>query len=129
MRVIADTNIFLAVVLNEPEKAKIIELTSGFELLAPDVLPFEIGNAITAMMKKKLITYDEAPLIWDATQLIPVELTTIGIREALNIAIEHNIYAYDAYFLQCAIKNRCPLITLDHQMKEIGKNLKIEILE
>lgn len=129
MRVIADTNIFLAVVLDEPEKAKIIELTSGFELLAPDVLPFEIGNAITAMMKKKLITADEAPLIWDATQLIPVELSTIGIREALNIAIEHNIYAYDAYFLQCAIKHQCPLITLDHQMKEIGKNLKIEILE
>lgn len=129
MKVIADTNIFLAVVLNEPEKSNIIELTAGFELLAPEVLPFEIGNAISAMMKKRLITAEEANLIWDASQQISVELSTVDIKEALNIAIEHNIYAYDAYFLQCAINNKYPLITLDRKMKEIGKNLKIKILE
>jgi predicted nucleic acid-binding protein len=129
VKVIADTNIFLAVVLNEPEKSNIIELTSGFELLAPEILPFEIGNAISAMMKKRIITAEEANLIWDASRQISVELSTVDIKEALNIAIEHNIYAYDAYFLQCAVNNKCPLITLDRKMKEIGKSLKIKILE
>jgi len=52
MKIIADTNIFIAVALNEPEKDKIIRLTEGHDLIAPDVLPFEIGNALTAMMKK-----------------------------------------------------------------------------
>lgn len=52
VKVIADTNTFIAVALNEPEKGKIIRLTEGHDLIAPNVLPFEIGNALTAMMKK-----------------------------------------------------------------------------
>ena len=46
MKLVADTSVFLAVTLEEPERARIIELTAGTELLAPEVLPFEIGNAI-----------------------------------------------------------------------------------
>jgi len=117
------------VVLDEPEKQHIIELTFGLELLAPEILPFEIGNAITAMMKKRIITATEAPMIWDASQQIPVELSQINIKAALDIAIKYNIYAYDAYFLQCAIYHRCPLLTLDRLMKDIAKKLEIKILE
>ena len=54
MKITADTNTFIAVALNEPEKGKIIQLTEGHDLIAPDVLPFDIGNALTAMMKKTL---------------------------------------------------------------------------
>jgi hypothetical protein len=50
----ADRSTFIAVALNEPEKDRIIQLTEGHDLIAPDVLPFEIGNALTAMMKKTL---------------------------------------------------------------------------
>ena len=53
MRITADTNIFLAVILEEPEKQGIVELTSGIHLIAPDALPYEIGNAIIALLKNK----------------------------------------------------------------------------
>jgi len=52
MKIVADTNTFIAVALNEPEKDMIIRLTEGYDLVAPEVLPFEIGNALTAMMKR-----------------------------------------------------------------------------
>jgi hypothetical protein len=45
MKLIVDANIFLAVVLNEPEKDRIIEKTLGIELISPVILPYEIGNA------------------------------------------------------------------------------------
>ncbi len=51
MKTMADTNTSIAVALNEPEKDRIIRLAEGHDLIAPDVLPFEIGNALTAMMK------------------------------------------------------------------------------
>ncbi len=54
MKIIADTNAFLAVALYEPEKPQIVRLTAGHKLISPDVLLFEIGNASTAMMKKCL---------------------------------------------------------------------------
>lgn len=129
MKIIADTNTFIAVALNEPEKNHIIKLTEGFDLAAPEVLPFEIGNALTAMMKKGTLQSDEIQASWKIIQHIPVELRRIDIKSALNIAATFNIYAYDAYFLECAGSLKCPLITLDQGMQRIARKLDIFILE
>ena len=129
MKVIADTNTFIAVALNEPEKDMIIRLTEGYDLVAPEVLPFEIGNALTTMMKKNALKTDEVVFTWDMVQHIPVELRRIDIRAALNIATECNIYAYDAYFLECALNLRSPLLTLDRRMKEIAQKIGIQVME
>ncbi|NTW84460.1 MAG: type II toxin-antitoxin system VapC family toxin [Chlorobiaceae bacterium] len=53
MKIIADTNIFLAAVLEEPEKERIVQMTEGHELVAPDILPFEVGNALTSPLAIK----------------------------------------------------------------------------
>lgn len=129
MKNIADTNIFLAVTLYEPERDEIIRLTLDHEIVAPDVLPFEIGNALSAMLKRKRISSNELIDIWDATQKIAVDLRSIDIRKALEIASQFNIYAYDAYFLTCALSLHSPLITLDRRMNEVAKVLGIPIME
>jgi predicted nucleic acid-binding protein len=129
MKIIADTNAFIAVALNEPEKDMIISLTEGHDLVAPEVLPFEIGNALTAMMRRNVLEVDEVILAWDMIQQIPVDLRRIEIRAALDIATQYNIYAYDAYFLQCALNLRSPLLTLDRQMKGIAQKIGIQIME
>ncbi len=129
MKIIADTNIFLAVALYEAEREQIIKLTIAHELIAPEILPFEIGNALSAMLKRQRITPDELIDTWDATQKIPVDLRSVDIREALAIASKFNIYAYDAYFLTCALSLRSPLMTLDRRMNEVGKTLGVHIME
>ena len=129
MRIVADTNTFIAVALNEPEKDMIIRLTEGHDIVAPEVLLFEVGNALTAMMKRSALESDEVVSAWDMIQHIPVELRRIEIRTALNIAIQYNIYAYDAYFLECALSLRSPLLTLDRQMKRIAQRIGIQVME
>lgn len=129
MKITADTNAFIAVALNEPEKDSIIRLTVGCDLVAPEVLPFEIGNALTAMMKKSTLQADEVASSWEIVQHIPVDLRHIDIKSALKIATNYNIYAYDAYFLECAHSLRSPLITLDRSMKRIAREMGIRILE
>ncbi len=129
MKIIADTNTFLAVTLYEPERDEIINLTLGHDLVAPDILPFEIGNALSAMLKRRRIEPDNLLSVWDATQQIPVDLRSVDIREALKIASQFNIYAYDAYFLMCAVSLHSPLITLDRRMIEVAQNLGIRIME
>jgi predicted nucleic acid-binding protein len=61
--------------------------------------------------------------------MIPVRLVSIEIQQALELAIQFNIYAYDAYFLQCAISLSRPLLTLDKQMKQVATKLNIKVLE
>ena len=128
MIITADTNAFIAVALNEPEKDMIVRLTEGHDLVAPEVLPFEIGNALTAMMRRNALEANEVILAWDMIQQIPVDLRRIEIRAALNIATQYNIYAYDAYFLECALNLRSPLLTLDRPMKGIAQKIGIQVL-
>jgi predicted nucleic acid-binding protein len=129
MKIVADTNTFIAVALNEPEKKKIIQLTEGHDLIAPDVLPFEIGNALTAMMKKGALKKNEVTAAWEVVRQISVDLKPTDIKSALSIAIKFNIYAYDAYFLECAKNFRSPLLTLDLGMKRVAREIGITILE
>jgi len=129
VEIVADTNTFLAVALGEPERARIVALTTGHDLVAPDVLPFEVGNALTALMKRGVLRAGEVIAIWDAVQTIPVDLRAVDIKEALGIAVRFGLYAYDAYFLECALSLRLPLLTLDKAMKSIARELSIEILE
>jgi predicted nucleic acid-binding protein len=129
MKIIADTSTFIAVALNEPEKGKIIELTEGHDLIAPDVLPSEIGNALTAMMKKNALKKEEVVSAWEIVQQIPVDLRHTKIKSALSIAIKYNLYAYDAYFLECAENLRSPLLTLDVGMQMVAREIGISILE
>ena len=129
MKITADTNTFIAVALNEPEKDRIIRLTKGNDLIAPDVLPFGIGNALIGMMKKNALKKEEVASAWEVVQHIPVDLRHTDIKSALNIAIIFNIYAYDAYFLECADKLRSPLLTLDLGMQRVAREIGITILE
>ena len=129
MKIVADTNTFIAVALNEPEKGKIIQLTEDHDLIAPDVLPFEIGNALMAMMKKNTLKKEEVESAWDIVQQIPVDLRRTNIKCALSIAIKFNLYAYDAYFLECAENLRSPLLTLDVGMQKVAQEIGIAILE
>ena len=128
MNIVADTNIFLAVALEEPERNEIIALTSDTNAIAPEILPYEIGNALSAMLKRKKITSSEALSVLKTINNIPVRLVTADIHESLEIAIEFNIYAYDAYFLQCARSLACPLLTLDKRMIQVSSELNIELL-
>jgi len=129
MNLVSDTNIFLAVALDEPEKENIIQLTSKANAISPEILPYEVGNALSAMVKRSRLTNDEALAAFEGVSAIPVRLVSVDIRQAVKLAIEYNIYAYDAYFLQCAKQLACPLITLDNSMKQVAYDLKIEVVE
>ncbi|NOX76669.1 MAG: type II toxin-antitoxin system VapC family toxin [Gammaproteobacteria bacterium] len=71
----------------------------------------------------------EALSAYDAVSSIPVRLISVDIQQALKLALDYNIYAYDAYFLQYAKQLSSPLITLDKRMKKIARDLNIEIVE
>ncbi|MCF8074878.1 MAG: type II toxin-antitoxin system VapC family toxin [Desulfotignum sp.] len=100
---------------------------TGFERFA--ATPLEIGNALYAMLKRKRIQPEELLPVWDVTQQIPVDLRSVNIREALKTASQFNIYAYDAYFIVCAISLHCPLITLDQRMIEVARSMGVKIME
>ena len=128
MRITIDTSTVLAVVLNEPEKAQLIEITQDADLVAPMSLHWEIGNAFSLMFKKRRITFKEAITAIKLYQEIPIEIININMENSLEISHDYNIYAYDAYMLECATESKSSLLTLDHHLIEIANKMKIKIL-
>ena len=45
MNIVIDTSAIIAVIADEPEKARLIELTKGVTLVVPPSIKWEIGNA------------------------------------------------------------------------------------
>ena len=126
--IVADASTFLAVVLDEVDRKWVIEKTSGLALISPEILPYEIATALTAMKKKRRLSDREALKAFSVSQSIPVRLVPIKIFDALKLAVRFSIYAYDAFYIQCCLETKLPLISLDTRMCEVAKNLSIEVV-
>ena len=129
MKIVIDTSALLAVLLDEPEREKLIVETEGYDLIAPNSLHWEIGNALSAMFKKKRINLKQAYSVLNSYSQIPIEFCEVNLFRALEISKTLNIYAYDAYILECARNHKVELITLDDLLKKNAIKLKISIKE
>ena len=129
MDIVADASAFLAVVLNEASRDSIIRSTTGRGIAAPEILPYEVGNALVVVRKKGRLTDHEVLRAFDSAQQIAVTLLPVAIPGAVKLAMQFGLYAYDAYYLQCCIENRLPLLSLDVRMCEVARRLRIQVVE
>lgn len=129
MRVVVDTSAIVAVIANEPEKASLIELTRGMDLIAPHSVHWEIGNAFSSMLKRKRIPFEKALEALGVYAKISIEYVDVEIDQSLKISDELGVYAYDAYIIRCAHKYRSPLVSLDRILIEKATGMGIHVME
>ena len=129
MDIVIDTSALIAVIVGEPERNKIVDFTAGNTLIGPGSIPWEIGNAFSAMFKQSRLTLDEAQkglVIFDS---IPLRYIEPDFVNALKISKQAGMYAYDAYVLDCALRHKAPLLTLDRKLKNAAQDMNVETME
>jgi len=104
-------------------------LSSEASLVAPASAHWEVGNALSAMFKRRAIGIKEARQLLEAYAAIPIHMAEVGLKQAVELSAKLNVYAYDAYVLACAINQRAPLLTLDGGLRECTRELKLDVLE
>jgi predicted nucleic acid-binding protein len=129
MNMVIDTSVIIAVLVSEPERAKVIKQTDGYDLLAPGSVHWEIGNALAAMLKRKRINHEQVKAILLAYETIPIRFREVDMGLAMEIAYEHDLYAYDAYVIACARESRCALISLDKSLLNAARVARVSIVE
>jgi predicted nucleic acid-binding protein len=129
MDIVIDTSALLAVIVAEPERDKIVKLTSGHTLVGPGSIPWEIGNAFSAMLKQKRLGLVEAQQGLKIFNSIPLRLVRVDLNNAISIAYVTKTYAYDAYFLDCAVRHAVPLLTLDRALERAALKLGVKLME
>lgn len=129
MDIVIDTSAILAVILGEAERDRVVGLTTGNTLIGPGSVPWEVGNAFSALLKRKRLTLHKAQNGLRIFEAVPVRYVAIDMPHALALVERTNLYAYDAYFMECALRHNAPLLTLDRRLERAARSLKIEVLE
>ncbi|NPA77063.1 MAG: type II toxin-antitoxin system VapC family toxin [Candidatus Diapherotrites archaeon] len=129
MDIVVDTSVIVAVIVNESQREVLIERTRGANLLAPPSVHWEIGNAFSAMLRRRRVTLAEALKAIEVYRQIPIRYVEVELEEALKVAGEAGIYAYDAYLIRCAQKYGAPLLTLDKEMGRVAKRMGVAVIE
>lgn len=58
MSLVVDTSVIISVITNEITKSNLIKITKGEDLIAPESLHWEVGNAFSAMFKREIISIE-----------------------------------------------------------------------
>lgn len=128
MDVIIDSSCIIAVLLGEDEGTMVKRATQGARLVSAACLPYEIGNSLSSAVKRHRISPEDAVLAYNEFLRIPIRLIEPNISKAVRIAAEERHYAYDAYYIACAIDTGNPLYSLDNDMIEIAKKRGVKCL-
>lgn len=117
MDIVIDTSALLAVIVAEPERDQIIAAATGNALIGPGSIPWEVGNAFSAMFKQRRLELAEAQCGLRIFGTIPLRYVEVDMENALALAARLSIYAYDAYFLDCALRHAASLLTIDGPLR------------
>lgn len=126
--IVIDTSAIVAVLLSEPERRALVRVTFGADLVAPSSVHWEIGNALSAAMKRRRIAAPDAQRALTAYAAIPIRFIEVDLALSLELAAEHALYAYDAYLLTCALQQRAPLLTLDAALGRTATRIGIDLI-
>jgi predicted nucleic acid-binding protein len=129
MNIVVDASSLIAVVTNEAQKGWLIDQTQSRELMAPISVHFEVGNAFSAMLKRRRVTVEQCLAAIKTYGAIPIRFVDVELASALQIAALLDIYAYDAYLIRCAEKFQAPLLTLDQPLRTKARAYGIQIME
>lgn len=122
-----DTSAVLAVAVGESAKPALVEAVRGADLIAPGSLTAEIGNALSAMFKRKRVTLEDAERVIAVYRSIPLRLLDIDLTRALALAEKFGIYAYDAYVIDCALSTGTPLLSLDMSQRKVAMQAGVSL--
>lgn len=126
--IIIDASAVIAVLTSEPTRKRLVQLTLGRTLAAPSCLDWEIGNAFSAMFKRKKLDFKQAVKALNLMSKLPIRRLPVDIADALKVASDHSIYAYDAYYLVTSSKLKSPLLTLDKKLMTVARSMKIGLI-
>jgi predicted nucleic acid-binding protein len=129
VELVVDTSVLIAVLTGEPARDQLIARTQGAELLAPGSVHWEVGNAFSALLKRRRLKLPEVQVALTAYGQIPIRFVDVDLASALEWADRFGLYAYDAYLMACARRQRAPLLTLDARLWRAAQQAGVELLE
>ncbi len=109
----------------------ILENFKGVTAIVPTLWPLEVANVLLLSMKKKRITEVQSSSFIDALSALPIVVDQSTTSKAMHsifvLANQTELTIYDAAYLELAIREKIPLLTLDQKLINAAKKLNVLI--
>lgn len=116
---------------NDYTEAILERLAGGDESSVPFVWPIEVANVLVKAERRKALTIAQATGFLEELGAWPIQVDTLGVDRAfqqiLNTARQHNLSAYDAAYLELAMREELPLATLDDALIKAAMSVGVKI--
>lgn len=116
--IVADTNIVVYLLTDCPQRTMatwVREIDSDWCL--PFLWRHEWLNVLSNLARQGYIKKSDSALLWhNAIRLFSSGEQSVKMVDALEIAIEHNVSAYDAQYIALAKESAVPCITEDRRL-------------
>jgi len=101
-------------------------------IVVPATWPIEVANGFTMTVRRKRIS---ATSVLQLAEVLGVWLVTIeppsiatALTQISQVARDYGLTAYDAAYLEIALRLHLPLVTLDPQLAKAAKSARITLL-
>lgn len=131
---VIDASATAPIVLDDEANDIIAEVAEAIALgscIAPGNWPWEMSNIIWKTLRAKRIKKFEVDLIRKSLETFGVEIDhesmTAALDSTLDVAIAHNLTAYDAAYLELAIRRKASLASLDAALRRaaVAEGIKV----
>ena len=135
MILVLDASLTLAFLMDEPDSGwypgKLEGLLIGAEVIAPAIWGPEVVNGLLLACRRGRFSQAEIPVIMGRLAGIPVALDqAVWEPEGLfALSQEHRLTAYDASYLDLALRRGAALATLDAALKLAAWRAGVPLIE
>ena len=125
--IVIDCSILIAGTARDESNAiadRILEQLESFEVEAtvPSIFFLEVANVLVSNLRRKRIDVSDIERYTELFSSLPIRQDENGkMQDIINIAVEYGLSAYDASYLELAIRENSPLVTLDRKLGEAAE--------
>lgn len=99
--------------------------------VAPSIWPLEMANVLLVAERRKRISKAQSRRFVELLQTLPIAVDDVSAARAwdsvLSLAREQQLSAYDAAYLELAMREGLPLATLDGPLRKAARSCGVAL--
>jgi predicted nucleic acid-binding protein len=107
-------------------------IAGGAEAIVPAIWPLELVNALLVAERRKRITVAQVTALLRRIARLPISLDPVHSGHLFNqvtaVARQQDLTAYDAAYLELALREGLPLATLDDRLRQAAGRVGIALV-
>jgi predicted nucleic acid-binding protein len=109
------------------------QLTEDSRALVPSIWPLEVANGLLVAERRGRLSSAKVARTAELTSQLPVSIHDVGPELAfgpvLDLARAHRMTAYDAAYLELAMREGLPLATQDEALRAAAQRVGVPLLD